>query len=93
MKTLPWYVGEKSDLTHYGIRNKSTGKFFRYCKDSVSGDRWEWVTGVNKASVNVVRSTSEYVICRFQIPDCEIVEIDEYESYKKGQLHYRVVRQ
>jgi len=92
-KKLPGYLGKKSELTHYAIRDKLTGKYFRYCKDSVTGDSWEWVTGLNKASINVVRSTTEYVICKFQIPDCEIIEAEEYESFKKGQMWYRVIKE
>ncbi len=90
MKKLPDYLGKKSDLIHYAIRDKLTGKYFRYCRDCVTGDRWEWVTGINKASVNVVKSTTEYVICKFGITNCEIVETEEYETFKKGQLYYRV---
>ena len=93
MQKIPSMAGKKSDLIHYAIRDKTTGKYFRYPKDCVNGERWEWVRGLNKASVNVERSTTEYVVCKFGIANCEIVEFDEYESYKKGMLHFRVLKE
>ena len=92
MQKLHPLAGKKSDLVHYAIRNSVTGRFFRYQKDCVNGEKWEWVTGLNKASANVVKSTAEYVICKFQIADAEIVEFDEYESLKRGVPHFRVLR-
>jgi len=93
MQKLPGYVGKKYDRIDYAIRCKITGKYFRYCKDSVNGENWEWITGINKASVNSVKSTAEYVICKFKITNCEIVETEEYETFKKGQLYYRRVKE
>ena len=71
---------------HYAIRNKRTGKFFRYPPDAVNTDRMEWVTGVNRAFIYLEKSTAEYVIEKFELTGTEIITlVEDYGITKAGK--------